>query len=398
MWVPDKSRTLANVSYRLTALVLIGACVATACAEDVSGGARPAVASTPGATPSPAGVHVATSAQLQAALSQEGAVDIFMSSGSYESPRPFVNDRGHRLHGSSSGRTVFAAGLVIGGSAASRDAAVEGVVFDIRDSSKTLQGSAIHVWGGAAGARIVDVTIYGNGLIGSGIMVRQPEGLLVERVTAHGFSDYGILVDANDRLRKLIRPPELQDIAISNVARAQPRSSNGTAEACLWIGNTAIVLRAELRSCAWTGLWTGTAAHESFFDDVVIDDTPVGVYVEHFTTGSVFQRFRVGPHVQTGLACEWADPHWDGKPACVDDVVQDSTIDSCAVGISLGVGTTRTTIRRIQFRNQRVAAAVDPGGIDNRYADNDFGGVASGARIVTRGTVEPTSVSPICSQ
>lgn len=328
-----------------------------------------------------------TSADLQAVLSQRTARDIILSPGYYDSPRPFVNDAGHRLRAAVPGRVVLQAGLVLGGSSNARDALVEGIVFDIREPAKTLHGSAIHVWGGATGARIADVTIHGNGLIGSGIMARQPDGLVIKRVTADGFSDYGILVDANDRSRRVNQPAQLEDIDISEVGRAQRRSSNGTAEACLWIGNTAIVRRAILRSCAWTGLWTGTASTRSLVEDVVIDRTPVGVYLEHFTTDSTFQRFRVGPKVRTGLVCEWADPQWDLKPACVDVVFQDSAIDSCDIGVSLGSGTTRTTIRRVTFINQRIAAAIDPKGVETEYADNDVSRIAPDAVGFSR---EPT--------
>jgi hypothetical protein len=269
--------------------------------------------------------------------------------------------------------------LVFGGSAAARGGSAEGLVFDVRDPIKTLHGAAIHVWGEATEVHIRDVAIYGGSVLSSGVTARQPDGLVIQRLKARGFADYGVVVDANDQLRDLRTPTLIEDVDISDVSRARPRSSNGTAEACLWAGNTAVIRRAVLRSCAWTGLWTGTATRASIFEDLLIDESPVAVYVEHFTTASVFQRLHIGPNVNTGLICEWADPEWGRRPACVDNVVQNSTIATCAVGVNMGSGTTRTTVRDTIFIGQALAAAIDSAGIDNVYENNDYGALGAGA-------------------
>jgi nitrous oxidase accessory protein NosD len=312
-----------------------------------------------------------------------------------------VNDNGHRVRAAEPGAAVFGAGFVIGGSSTARDALIQGLAFDLSDRQKTLGGAAINVWGGATGARILDVTVEGHGALGSALMASQPEGLVVQRVRARGFTDYGVFVDANDRGRQTTRPALIEDIVITDVARAQPRSSNGTAEACVWVGNSATVRRAVLRRCAWMGVWTGTASTGSVLEDLIIDDTPVGVYIEHFTTGSLFQRLRIGPRVHTGIACEWADPEWGGKPACVDDLIQDSTIDSCAIGVDMGSGTTRTTVRRVTFIGQRVAAAIDTAGVQNAFGENDYAAIgesaipiATGAQAIASGTAGASMTCP----
>jgi nitrous oxidase accessory protein NosD len=297
-----------------------------------------------------------------------------------------VNNNGHRIRAAEPGAAVFGAGLVIGGSATAHDALIQGLAFDLSDRQKTLEGAAINVWGGATGARILDVTVEGHGTLAAALIARQPEGLVVQRVRARGFTDYGMFVDANATGRQVIRPALIEDILVTDVGRAQPRSSNGTAEACLWVGNTATVRRAVLRTCAWTGVWTGTATSGSVLEDLTIDDTPVGVYIEHFTTGSLFQRLRIGPRVHTGIACEWADPQWGGRPACVDDLIQDSTIDSCAIGVTMGSGTTRTTVRSVTFIGQRVAALIDTAGVENTFGENDYTAIGDGAVPIATGT------------
>ena len=62
-----------------------------------------------------------------------------------------------------------------------------------------------------------------------------------------------------------------------------------------------------------------------------LDGTPVGAYLEHFTTGSTFQNMRIGANVGTGVLCEWADPAWGSVPACDGNFIQDSTIASWAM-------------------------------------------------------------------
>ena len=235
-------------------------------------------------------------------------------------------------------------------------------------------------------------------MLGSALMASQPEGLVVQRVRARGFTDYGVFVDANDQGRRATRPALIEDIVITDVARAQRRSSNGTAEACLWVGNTATVRRAVLRRCAWMGVWTGGATDGSVLEDLTIDDTPTGVYIEHFTTGSLFQRLRIGPLVHTGITCEWADPQWAGKPACVDDLIQDSTIDSCAIGVDMGSGTTRTTVRRVTFIGQGVAAAIDNAGVQNSFGENDYTAIGESAVPIATGSPATAAASMTCSR
>jgi hypothetical protein len=105
----------------------------------------------------------------------------------------------------------------------------------------------------------------------------------------------------------------------------------------------------------------------------------VGIYLEHFTTGSTFQRMRIGPAVLHGLVCEWADPSWGSRPGCTDDIIQDSTVMSSDVGVLLDDGTTRTTVRRVKFIGQARAAIYDPRGIGNAYYENDYSEIDASA-------------------
>jgi hypothetical protein len=349
----------------------------------VPGGTRPAAPSryeVPGSA-----VSVSTSAELRRALLHAQPTDIVLADGVYDASTPFLNPNGHRLYAARLGGATLRAGLSLGANAGPAGGSVQGLVFDVRDEEKTVQGAEILVWGAARHAAVLDVVLEGNRGVAAGLVVRQPDGFRGERVVARNFTDYGVLVDANDpALTSLNRPFELSDIKVSGVARPAPGSSNGTAEACLWVGNQGFVRRARLRGCAWTGLWTGTATTDAVFDRIDVDATPTGVYIEHFTRGSTFQRLRVGEDVRVGVLAEWAAPAWDRRPASVDNVIEDSWIGASLAGVYLDEGTTRTIVRRSTFANQSWAAIGDYRGIDNAYFGNNYDAIGSGADEVTQ--------------
>jgi hypothetical protein len=329
-------------------------------------------------------VRVTTSAQLARVLKRTRPTNVVLADGVYRGSGPFLNPHGHRLYAANLGGAVLRVGLSLGGNAGRPGGLVRGLVFNVRDPAKTVEGAVISVWGTARRTRVLDVTLRGNRVVRSGLVVREPEGFSAARLVVRGFTDYGVLVDANDPTRtRLRRPFRLADLDVAGVTRPIPRSSNGTAEACLWVGNPGVVRRVRARRCAWTGLWTGTATSNAVFDQVDVDQTPTGVYLEHFTRSSRFQRLQIGGNVRIGLIAEWADPAAGGGPASVDNVIQDSWFASRLAGVYLDAGTTRTTIRRSTFVNQGWAAIGDYRGRGNAYYGNDYGGIARGASRVT---------------
>ena len=268
---------------------------------------------TPGAA-----IHVTTSAELRRALLRPQPADIVLAEGVYDGSEPFLNPNGHRLYAARIGRVVLRAGLSLGGNAGPPGASVQGLVFDVRDEEKTVDGAEILVWGTAKDAAVLDVALRGNRVVRAGLVVRQPEGFQGARIVARDFTDYGVLVDANDpALTRLDQPFQLTDVSVAGVTRPVPGSSDGTGEACVWIGNPGVVTRVHVRRCAWSGLWTGTSATDALFDQIDVDETPTGVYIEHFTRRSTFQHVRVGEHVRVGILAEWAAPAWGRRPASV---------------------------------------------------------------------------------
>ena len=377
----------------LGAVVLGAVALAAALYWDVGGGSSTAATVTPPepAPPKPparyrlpkGAARVSSSAQLVAALVNPGRRDIVLAPGEYDHARPFANTFGHRIYAARPGKAILRAGISIGARSGGSGAQVRGVVFDVRDRAKTLHGAIVEVWGSATNAQVLDTVLRGNGVAAAGIVARQPAGFVARRIVARDFSDYGVLVDANEPDADTGTRFLLEDLDVANVSRRPPRSANGTAEACVWIGNTGIVRRVRVRNCAWMGVWTGTSATKVLVEDVDVDRTPTGIYIEHFTRDSTFQAIHVRSRVRIGVVAEWANPELGGRPASVDNVIQDSVFESYLCGVYLDEGTTRTTVRRSAFRKQTWAAIGNYRGNDNGFSDNDYSGVEGNAASVS---------------
>jgi hypothetical protein len=352
------------------------------------GRAVAAAAAPPSSYPLPGdAVYVATSAELVSALDEHASANIVLRNGVYDNGRAFDDSGGNRLYAEHPGGAVFRAGLALGGNRGPGGGLVRGVAFDVSDPSKTLRSSIIRVWGTGERSQILDVTMNGHSALSSGINVREANGVVIRRVVVRNFVDWGILVDENDPDAVLTTPALVEDADVADVGWPTPQASNGTAEACVWIGNTATVRRVHASGCAWEGLWTGTAAHDSLFEDVTVTHSAIGVYVEHFVHGSTFRRLQIGPDITSGVYCEWADPDWGSKPACVDDVFEQSSFDTRKVGVWLDEGTAATTVRTSTFVNQCWAAIGSWRNDANRdlydTSGNDYSGLRPGAESLT---------------
>jgi hypothetical protein len=184
-----------------------------------------------------------------------------LADGTYDNRRSFSDREGDRLYAAHLGRAVLRAGVVLGANAGPSGAALRGIRFDVEDPAKTFEGSIVHVWGSATHAAVRDTWLDGNGVVDAGLIVRQPEGFVAQRVVARAFRGYGVLVDPNQDRYRAHAPYVLEDLAISQVMRPVPGSSDGTAEACLWLGSTGTLKRARVRYCGVSGIWTWNRQH-----------------------------------------------------------------------------------------------------------------------------------------
>ena len=317
-------------------------------------------------------VRVSTASALAAALDTPGRT-IVLADGRYDWARPLSVGAGTRLYAEHEGRAVLQAGVSVGRGAA----VVRGIAFDISDGHKTHDRAAISVWGAGQGTSVEDVSIEGNRKLSFGLLVRAADGFVGRRIVARNLTSDGIVIDTYPRRVRFVRAPVLSDLDVAHVARPRPRSSNGTSEACLWLAVTVSVDRARVRDCAWTGVWVGFNAVGGHYDTLDIDGTPVGVYLEHYTTASTFSHLFVGHGVRVGVNCEWADPAYGRRPASVRNVIRDSVFESYETGVFMDEGTRLTSVVDSSFRGQRVAGIVDFRGRGNSYRGNDYAGITS---------------------
>jgi len=329
---------------------------------------------------------VTNSAELLTALNATTPTDIVLADGMYDNPTAFANPNGHRLYAAHLLSVTLTAGVNVASNWAQPGSMVRGIAFDVADPAKTVRGSIIFSAGTSQNTQVLDSTFNGHSVLAAAVWAYQADGLVVKRVQIQNFTDWGVLGDSNDPTTVLTVPMVFEDITVANVSRAVPRSAGGTAESCLGVGDTATVRRVRARNCAWMGVTSMNASGGSLFEDLDIDGAMHGLYIEHLTWNTTFQRMRIGPSVTFGVVCEGTDPNaadWGGRSASVDNVIQDSTIDSAEVGVLMGWTTTRTTARRILFRDQYVAAVTDYKGVDNSYYDNDYSGIQAGALPVS---------------
>lgn len=335
-------------------------------------------------------VAVSTSAQLTAELGKSAHI-IVLRDGVYSATTPFTVSKAHQIYAEHVGGAVLTAGLKI---------SIAGVTIQGLSFNVTNKSAAVFPWGNSAddssvielqasstkNTKLLDLTINGNSVVGTAIAARQPEGLQIQRVVASGFLSYGLYADADRFNLAVANAPALSDLNLSNVSRATPKISDGTAEACLWVGYAAKVDRVKVRNCAWMGVWTGTSAKNVTMSDIDIDAIRygVGIYAEHFTTNSLFQRIDVGPGTILGVECEWADPAWQRKPACDGVVFQDATFRSSCAGVWLDEGTKTSTVRRSTFVGQSVAGVVTTRTKGSMYdaSGNDYSQLMPGAKTV----------------
>ena len=211
----------------------------------------------------PHAMRVSSSAQLRSALADHRTEAIVLAPGTYDSDGPFSDREGDRLYAARLGRAVLKAGIVIGANEGPSGALLRGIRFDVRNPAKTFDGAIVHVWGAATHTAVLDTWLDGNGVVDAGLIVRQPEGFVAQRVVATSFRGYGVLVDPNQDRYQAKVPFVLGDINVAHVMRPVPGSSDGTAEACLWLGSRGVVRRVSVRSCGVSGIWTGTATTRS---------------------------------------------------------------------------------------------------------------------------------------
>ena len=349
---------------------------------------------------------VNTSAGLISALQSGSVTNIVVEDGVYTKGTAGEVDcgAGHKVYA----RNLLGAEIQFGIASNKSGHIFQGLAFHCTDSTKTLNGYQLHLWGGGT-TSVLDSTFLGDDTIGAGLAIRSTaslEGLIIRRCEARNFHDYGFLVDANSTTYNPTTPPILEDIYTENcVWKTNPQGSNGVSEAGLWLGCRATLNRLWCHQVpgyttaaprgtykAWQGLWIGTNCRNSTFNDILCTGyLGFGCYgygplnSDDASTITV-NRFETRSPVSVGWHQEWNNPSAAHHPNTQNVIVQDSYIESDCVGWHVDQGTVNSTVRRTTFVGQAAAALVNysQGTPNNLYdtTGNDYTGI-QGSAVVT---------------
>ncbi len=337
----------------------------------------------------PAGAeHVSSSAGLLAALAA-GTPAVVLANGVYTNPTPFDDPGTTSIFAQNLGGAVFAAGLIVGGNGGQGGAVIQGLDFDISNPGAVFQGAALDLWGAAAAdTQVLDSVFDGNGVIAVGLLDYDPQGLVAARLVFSSFTDEGLRASDNVQVAYGAPTPvigSISDITVTGIGRSTPGSSNGTAEAGLWIGEPVAdgVTRVKIRNVAWSGIEICNNVWNTTFSDLDINMTGseahagVGVYLEHYSRNLVFNQFQMAG-VAAGFNAEW-DDGVTGNAAAHDTTIENGTINAAGwasgntVGLYLDQGTESTTVTNVAFENQNWAAIGAYRTIGtNAYAGNSY--------------------------
>jgi hypothetical protein len=331
---------------------------------------------------------VTNTAEFEAAINSPVPNDIVLADGIYEGSSYWTIYHGHRIYAQNLGGAVLKSGMIWGTAGADATGALlQGPSFNVTDPAKEHPAwGLVHYWGQGSGLRLLDLAFEGNGVCQSPFMVRQAEDCQIQRIVSRNFQSYGCYVSSNNPANILSVPVIVEDIDAENINRTAPGSSNGTAEAGVWLGERCTARRLKTRNCAWMGVWSGNAIRDSLIQDVDVDSVVegAGYYAEHKTIDTIFEKFRIGPASRTGIICEYGGPEHGFVGAADNLIIQDGFIDSWWGGVWFGDNTKDTTVRRVTFVNQSEFAINNHGGLGNLWdtQGNDYSGILPGAEAI----------------
>lgn len=355
-------------------------------------------------------VRVTTTAEFIQQLNSGTPKDIVLADGTYDNGSPAQAAAPHRIWASRPGGARLTFGLSFESNFSWAGAEVHGLIFDIKNANATSGSTAIRIANPAnSSVRIEDVEIYGNRLIDSGIQAYNSSGFVLRRCVVKDVFDYGVFVHPYGNESYTYVPnitPIVEDCDISGVYRNARASNSGKSEACMWVGVTITVNRIRMRNCGWMGLETTGNTNNAHFSDLIAEDTKYGIYVEHWTRNSSFERFQLGAisgsdygpagfPMKYGIINEWADPMYVGQnpipgqsiTASINNTFRNGFINSYQAGM-FSDDSEFTTITGVKFIRQRFAGICEERntktGYNLAWSGNDFSALPTNIYQYTR--------------
>lgn len=109
------------------------------------------------------------------------------------------------------------------------------------------------------------------------------------------YTGYGLGIMSWNPQGQNTTPFNIHDLKVSGISANPPRSSNGTAEAGLWLAQLANLSRIEFGpGNAWMDLWTGGLGQGGHYTDLLFTHPEgVAIYHEHVTSNLVVENFKI---------------------------------------------------------------------------------------------------------
>jgi hypothetical protein len=271
------------------------------------------------------------------------------------------------------GRGVRVSDLAIdGGGRAERGIGVASGSHDVRLQRLQIRGvtdTGIEAWGVHSQVSVQDSQLDGAGAGGAGVFVLgsdESRDSSVIRTRIRGFRSYGI----DFAQRAYDRPATARHaVALDNrIADIHdPRAASGTHEGAIWSGGVAAaIIGNHIRDAGTDGIQTVGSSRRVAVVGNDIASTPVGIYLEHETTESLFARNRIAD-VATGINVEW---RYDGAGSSANTFVENRIDETRLAGVFVDVGGDRNRIAGNLIVGGAGPAVVLQGASHNLVTDN----------------------------
>jgi parallel beta helix pectate lyase-like protein len=243
---------------------------------------------------------------------------------------------------------------------------------DVRLQRLTVRGitdTAVEVWGAHSDVSVQDSRLDGGGVAGAGVFVLGSDASRassVLRTRIAGYRAYGI----NFAQRAYDRPrAALHAVALDNrITGIQDLSAaSGTHEGGIWTGGVAAaIVGNHIRDAGTDGIQTVGSSTRVTVAANDIANTPVGIYLEHETTDSLFARNRIAD-VTTGINVEW---RYDNAGSSGNTFVANRIDEPDDAGVFVDVGGDRNRIVGNLIVGGSGPAVVLQGSSHNRVTGN----------------------------
>ena len=229
---------------------------------------------------------------------------------------------------------------------------LKGLSFDVGQPDRTFQGAIVYVRGTGPGNQLLDLTLDGHGAVASGISVRQASsGRPADR--RRNFLDWACWSIRHEfSLRPGLHRRRSRMSTARTCSAGRCRAAQRHLGSVRLAGGDRDRARIKTRNCAWEGLWVGSGTRDTVFEDLNLDDTRIGIYVEHFASDSTFRRVHVGRRSRP--ASGTIPPGVASRPARTTcSRTRPSRHRARVIRGLLDEGTAHTTVRRSIFVHQR---------------------------------------------